>query len=113
MCAFAFGRPHRRADDLDLFALDECIEGAWELRVAVVDQETRASALVVELHQQVARLLQHPRGVGPAGAGDMFDPPGADGEEDEHVEAAQPHGVDGEEIAGEDRLAVSAQEAAP
>src|SRR5262249_51334682 len=59
------------------------------------------------------RLLQHPIGIRLAGAGDVFDPAAADREEDEHVQASQPDGVDGQEVAGEDRLAVCAQEAAP
>src|SRR6266496_2728135 len=50
-------RPDRCADDRDLFALEDAVEGAAELRVAVVDQEARPLAALVEIHQQVARLL--------------------------------------------------------
>ena len=85
-------------------------KAARELRVSVVDQEPHLPVAVVEIHQQVARLLQHPRRVGLAGAGEVLDAAAADREEDEHVEAAKPDGVDGEEVAGEDRLAVRAQE---
>jgi hypothetical protein len=69
--------------------------------------------VVVECHKQVAGLLQHPGGVWVGGAGEVLDSAAADREEDEHVEAAQPDGVDGEEVAGEDRLSVRAEEAAP
>jgi len=42
-----------------------------------------------------------------------FDPAAADREEDEHVDAPKPDGVDGQEVAGEDRFALLAQEGAP
>jgi hypothetical protein len=41
-----------------------------------------------------------------AGAGDVFDAAAADRKEGEDVEATQPDRLDGEEVAGEDRLAV-------
>jgi hypothetical protein len=66
----------------------EGVEGARELRVAVVDQEPDPLVAVVELHQQVARLLQHPGGIRVAGAGEVLDPALADRKEDEHVQAA-------------------------
>jgi hypothetical protein len=94
------------ADDFDPLATEEGVEGARELRVAVVDQEPHLPLSVVEIHQQVARLLQHPGGVRFAGGGEVLGAAAANGEEDEHVQAAQPDGVDGEEVAGEDRLAM-------
>jgi pimeloyl-ACP methyl ester carboxylesterase len=48
-----------------------------------------------------------------ARAGDVLDPAAADRDEDEHVQPPKPDGVDSEEVAGEDRLAVPAQERAP
>jgi len=45
--------------------------------------------------------------------GEVLDPAAADREEDEHAQTAKPDGVDREEVAGEDRLAVRAQEGAP
>src|SRR5437588_12876438 len=64
-------------------------------------------------NQKVARLLQHPGGVGLAGAGEVRNSAASDREEDEHVEAAQPNRVDSEEVAGEDRVGMCSQEAAP
>jgi hypothetical protein len=58
-------------------------------------------------------LLQHPRRVRVARAGDVLDPAAADAEEDEHVQPPKQDGVDTEEVAGEDRFAVRAQERAP
>jgi hypothetical protein len=99
-------RLHRRPDDLDLLARQERIEGERELRVAIVDQEPHLRVAVVELHQQVARLLEHPSGVRVAGAGEVLDAPAADRDQDEHIQTLEPDRVDGEEIAGEDRLAM-------
>ena len=47
------------------------------------------------------------------GAAEVLDPAAADREKHDHVEAAQPDRVDGEEVTGEDGLAVGAQEGAP
>ena len=106
-------RPYRRADDLDLLARQERVESRRELRVAVMDQEPHPPVTIVKLHQQVARLLERPRGVRSAGAGEVLDPAAADRQEDEHVQAAQPDSVDGEVVTGEDRLAMGSEEAAP
>jgi hypothetical protein len=44
-------RLHRRPDDLDVFASEDRVEGAAELRVAVVDQESVALAAIIKSHQ--------------------------------------------------------------
>jgi hypothetical protein len=59
MCALAFALDGR-ADDLDLLAREQGVKGGRELCVAIVDQEPDLTTTVVEFHQQVARLLQHP-----------------------------------------------------
>src|SRR5439155_1155890 len=46
-------------------------------------------------------------------AEDVLDPAAADREEDEHVQTLKPDGVDGQEVAGEHRVAMLAQEGAP
>jgi hypothetical protein len=103
------GRPY----GLDSVALEEGVESARELRVAVVDQEPHPAVVVVEFHQQVACLLQHPGRVRLAGDREVLNAAAPDRDEDEHVQAAQPDGVDGEEVAGEDRFALRSKEAAP
>jgi RimJ/RimL family protein N-acetyltransferase len=50
-------RPHRRPDDFDAFAGEGGIERCGELAVAVVNEEAHLAATIVEVHQQVARLL--------------------------------------------------------
>ena len=57
-------RLDRRSDDFDAFAAEDAVEGAAELRVAVMDQEARPLAAVAKVHQQVASLLAHPRAFG-------------------------------------------------
>ena len=76
-------------------------------------RKTHRLVEVVELDQEVARLLQHPGPVRLAREREVLDAPAADGDEGEQVETAQPDGVDREEVAGEDRLAMCLQEAAP
>src|SRR6266545_6331629 len=86
---------------------------AAELRVAIVGQEARPLATLAEIHQQVARLLGHPRRVGVAGTGEVLGPARADRDEEQHVQPAQPDRIDGEEVAGEHRLSVLTEERAP
>src|SRR4051812_33704813 len=84
----------------------ERVEGAPELRVVAVDQEAHAAVAVVDLEEQVASLLRHPRGVRVAAAGEALDAAAAEREEDEYEQTLEPDRVDGEEVAGENRLAV-------
>jgi hypothetical protein len=71
----------------DLLGRQQRVEGARKLRISIVDQEPPASVAVVERHQQVARLLQHPSSVRFAGAGEILDSAAADRKEHEHVQA--------------------------
>src|SRR6266545_1772850 len=80
---------------LDVDAKDVLELAATEDQRPVVDEEPHSPVTIVELHQQVARLLQHPAGVRLAGAGEVLDASAADRDEGEHVQAAQPDGVDG------------------
>ena len=89
-----------RSDDLHPCAAKEGVKGAAELRIPVVDQKPGLLAVIVKVHQQVARLLQHPRAVRVARTGDALDAPAADTDEDEHVQPAQQYGVDGKKVAG-------------
>jgi hypothetical protein len=57
-------------------------------------KEARPLAAVVEIHQQVACLLRHPGRVGLARAGDVFDAARSDRDEQQHIQPAEPDGVD-------------------
>jgi hypothetical protein len=78
-----------------------------------MDQEAHPPATVVELHQHVPGLLQHPGGVRIGGAGDELDPAGSEREEDEHIQPLQPHRLNGEEVGREHRRCLRSQERAP
>jgi len=52
---------HRWAQNADAFAGENGIEGVSELAVAIPDQEPELSDAVVEVHQQITRLLSDPR----------------------------------------------------
>src|SRR5262245_53059069 len=88
-------RPNRRADAPDAFAGEDGIERGGELAVAVVDKEAHLAAALVEVDQQVARLLQHPSGVWVPRAGEVLDAATAGREKDEHVQAPKADRVDG------------------
>src|SRR6266536_6396332 len=103
MCAFAFGAWTGVSDHPDPVAVEDGVEGATEFRITVVDQQPGLLAAIVEVHQRVARLLQHPGAVRVARARDVLDPAAADADEHEHVQPAPQDGVDGEEVAGQRR----------
>jgi hypothetical protein len=63
-------RLDRGADDLDVGAGEDGVEGGCELAVSVADQESEPVGTVAEVHQQVAGLLGDP------GAGGMGGDPG-------------------------------------
>src|SRR5206468_4251392 len=84
-----------------------------ELAVAITDQELRADALVLELHQQVARLLRHPAAVRVGRDPGQVDTPGRKLDEEQHIEALQEERVDGEEVALQDARRLSPQKLAP
>ena len=99
-------RLHGCADHGDPFALENMVEAAAELGVAIVDQHAQRLLPVVDRHQQVARLLGCPGAGRVGGAGDELDPASLEREEEEHVDSFQPGGLDGEEIARERRRSV-------
>jgi hypothetical protein len=57
--AIAFGprRPNRRADDPDVSADEDGVEGGGEFAVSVANQETELSGAVAEAHEQVCGQL--------------------------------------------------------
>jgi hypothetical protein len=53
--------PHRGADDADVDAGEDGVEGSGELAVPVADQEPELLGAVAEVDQQVAGLFSDPR----------------------------------------------------
>jgi hypothetical protein len=96
-------RPHWRLDDLDAFAGEDGVEVAGELAVAVTDHEPHAAhRFVVQVHEQVARLLSHPRPVGIRRGPGQVNPASRQLDEEQDVEALEEDRVDGQEVALED-----------
>ncbi len=93
--------------------VEDGVEGATELRITVVNQQPPLAAIIVEVHQQVARLLQHPGAVRVARTRNVLDPAAADANEHEHIQSPQQNGVDGEKVAGERRRRVCSEERTP
>jgi hypothetical protein len=106
-------RPHRCADDPDAFAGEDRIERRREFAVSVVKQEADLAVAIVEVHQQVARLLQHPGRVRVARAREVLNAAATDREKYEHVQAPEPDRIDGQKVAGEHRVTLLAHEGAP
>jgi hypothetical protein len=84
-----------------------------ELAVAGADQEPWPDPFVVELHQQVARLLGHPRAVRVCRDTGDADAPRRQIDEEQDIEALQKQRVDGEEVALEDAPSLPAKELSP
>jgi hypothetical protein len=97
--AFAFGdrdrvrlrRSDRRLHDPDAFAVENLVEGAAVLAVAVADEE--ADALFGEVKTEVARLLGYPGAAGIPRAAGKPDAPAAVADEEQRVVAAQEHAL--------------------
>src|SRR5437016_1529021 len=64
----------RCSDDLDPLAAEDLVEGAAELRVAIVDQEAWGRGSVGERPRELARLLRDPGVAWMLGAARYVDP---------------------------------------
>jgi hypothetical protein len=95
--------PERGADDLDAFALEDGVEGAGELAVAVVDQEADRRRSLGQRPGKLPRLLDSPAAIGVRSAAGEVNAAGAKLEEEEHVDSAEPERLDREKVAGDDR----------
>ena len=62
---------------------------------------------------QIASLLGHPGGIGTGGAVGVKDPPAVDLHEDQYVQGAQHHAVDGEEVTGHNGTGLSGEKLSP
>jgi hypothetical protein len=106
-----FRRSQRRPHDPDALATEDFVEGAAVLAVAVADQE--AGALLREVEAEVTRLLGDPVTARIRRAAGKPDAPARMRDEEQHVEPAQKHRLDGEEIAGDDARRLRPQELEP
>src|ERR1019366_10247244 len=77
------------------------------------DHERDSLRLLAEVHEQVAGLLGGPRPGGIQGDAEDADAPGRVLEHGQDVSLSAAGQVDGEEVAGQDRLGLRAQELRP
>ena len=106
-------RPHRRLDHPDALGAEDLVELAAEPAVTVTNEKQRPDALVVELHQQVARLPAHPASVGVGGDPGQADAASRQLDEEQDVEALPEQRLDRQEVTLEDARRLPAQELRP
>jgi hypothetical protein len=104
---------HRCLDDADVDCGENGVERGGELGVVVPEEEPEAAAPVVEVHDQVAGLLGQPGAGGLGGDAEQVDPAGGVLDDEERVQAPEADGVEVEQVAGEDRLCLCAEELRP
>jgi hypothetical protein len=99
-------------DHRDAIAAEDGVEGAAELPVTIVGQEPWPLLTVVEIISRL-RACWVIHAVSGLRARDVFADSRADRDEEQHLQPPQPDGVDREEVGGEHRLGVLAEEVAP
>jgi hypothetical protein len=104
---------HRRLDDADLGGGEDGVESGGELAVAVAEEESEVPVGVVEVHEQVARQLGEPGSGRMSGDAEDVDAAGGVLDDEERVEPLQGDRVDVEQVAGQDRLGLHAEELRP
>ena len=97
---------HRAAEDADVGADEDRVEGGGELAVSVADQEPKFGDAVAEVDEQVAGLLGDPGAGGVGGDPGEVHPAAVVLDHEQDVEAAQEDGVDVGEVNGEDRVSL-------
>ena len=93
--------------------VEDGVEQAGELAVAVPDQEPRPAPGILKVHDEVPRGLGDPGCSGMRGRAQDPDPPGGVLDDRQHVQAGAGQGDGLEEVAGEQRLGLGAEEVGP
>ena len=68
---------------------------------------------LLEVHQPVASLLRHPGSRGVGGDPGQVHPPPVHLDDEQDIEAGEADGLDGEEVTGQQRAGLGAQELGP
>jgi hypothetical protein len=105
--------PCRCPDDTGVDCGEDGVEGGGELGVAVSDEKPEAPTGVIEVHAEVAGLLGQPGSGGVGGDAEDVHTAGGVFDDEEDVQPAQADGVHVEQVAGEDRVRLRAQEFGP
>jgi hypothetical protein len=106
-------RAHRRLDDLDVDGGEYGVEGGGELAVMVADEESEQLVGIVQVHDQVARLLAEPRCGRVRGDAEDVDASAGVFDDEERVEPLQGDGVEVEQVASQVRLGLRVKELGP
>jgi hypothetical protein len=104
-------RPHRRPDHAKAVGAEHLVEAARELAVAVTDEEAYWLLPLGERHHEVACLLGDPALARIRNHTTKVPAAAAQLDEEQHVQPAQPDGVDGQEVADDDRRGLRARNA--
>src|SRR5206468_8113956 len=94
-------------------AAEDLVEGAAELRVAIVDQQACRRGSVGERPRELARLLGDPGAAWMLGAARYVHPAAPKLDEEEDVEPSREDAVNGEEVAREHARRLAADELTP
>src|SRR5258706_13436256 len=88
-------------------------KAAVNFRIPIVQQEPQPGGALIEVHEKVPGLLGYPGAGWMRGHPDDVDLAGGGLEEEQHVDPLEEHGVDGEEVAGQDRVRLGGQKLFP
>ena len=107
------GRLRRRLDDLDALGGEDGVERGGEQSVPVADEVAQRLDPLTQVEEQVAGLLGHPFTGWVGGHPGQVHSPVGDFDEDQDVQPAQQHRLDGEEVAGDDAVGLGGEELPP
>ena len=108
-----FRRLVRRAHRPNVRASQQLIEGAGELGIAIVDEEAHMLVPIVEIHEQVTRLLADPGAGGVGRNRDVLNAARGKRDEDQHVVAPKADSLHSEEVDGQNAFRLGPQEGTP
>ena len=105
--------PGSGSDHLRPLAAKHLVEAAGELGVVVAHRESDRQLLLLQANREVSCLLGDPRRVGGGRDPGDHDLPGAEVNEEQHVQRLEPDCLHGEEVRGHDPLGLCFQKLCP
>jgi hypothetical protein len=106
-------RPDRRLDHPRAVPREDAVECRSELAVAVTDQEPSPAGALAEVHEKVAGLLDGPGSGRIDGNAQDVHGPGLDLHDEEDIHTPEQHGIDMQEVAGQNAGRLAGQELPP
>ena len=113
MTEFILGIWTPLSTDLDTDVGEDGVEHAGELAVTVPDEEPRPAAGILQIHDEVPGRLDDPRRSRMRGCSQDPDPAGGVLDDRQHEQAGAAYGDGLEEVAGEQRVSLGAEETGP